>query len=142
MAHNDKLEWNEDWESFVRRVGQSFDRGLDNRAVTELFAGRQVIWVGKVTGKRLDGDRPGIKLQMPLVVFEMSDGKRGSVDYLFVHLNAEDIASWEGIELGSSVRFQTAIDGANGIFPGIRWVNFKNNRGTIMLGAHGAVALA
>jgi len=141
MVQTNKPNWNEDWEAFVRSVGQSFDHGLDDRAVTRLYSGRPAIWTGKVTRLRLDGDRPGVQLEMPLIEFDFSDGRRGRVDYLFLHLVPEDVQSWKQVVVGAAVRFQTSINGAEGIFPGIRWCDFDDNRGTVMFGTTGGILL-
>ena len=138
---NVTANWREDWQAFVRLAAESFSQGMDERAVTQLYGGKPATWTGVIAGKRLNGDRPGIKMRMPVVSFDLSDGRRVTVNHLFLHLRPENVASWQDPEIGSTVRFQTLIE-ADGIFPGIQWLDTEDNCATLLFGTKGGIALA
>ncbi len=137
----DETSWTTDWHSFVASVGAAFDAGLDDSAVTERFAGQTVTWVGRVSEKRLNGENPGIQLDMPVAHVELSDGRRSTVDYLFLHLAEQDVESWRNVETGATVRFNASITHGNGPFPGIQWSDLDEKRGVILIATENATFL-
>ena len=45
-------DWTTDWASFIQDVAASFDRGLSDRAVTDQYAGRLVVWEGTIDARK------------------------------------------------------------------------------------------
>ena len=131
-----ELGWKNNWELFVKSVGASFDQGLDDEAVTDLYAGQSVEWTGTIAEIRLD-DRPGIQLNMPLVEVERANGQAARVDYLFLRLKDSDVEFWRHVVLGTTLRFTTQIRRAVGPFPGVRWSDLEDRRGIIMFATDG-----
>jgi hypothetical protein len=144
---NDQMEtpmgseenWMGDWEAFVNAVGRLFGSGLDDDAVTGQFAGKQVVWKGKVRNKRLEITRPGIQMEMPAVTVNLTDGRHAKVDFLFLTLREGEAESWRGIDAGTDIHFATQIRGSSGPFAGISWSDLGDNRGLILFLTDGAV---
>jgi hypothetical protein len=136
-----EMAWTNDWETFVNDVGELFRRGLDNNMVSERFAGKRVVWKGTVAGKRLGIARPGIQMTMPAVNIDFPDGKRVTVDFLFLTLRAEDLQFWLDTEVGATLRFATQIRRSSGPFPGIECSRLDEDGGVILFLTDGAIPL-
>jgi len=135
----DEQKWVEDWEAFVNSVAELFGGGLDDASVTERFAGKRVVWKGKVAGKRLAIARPGIQMEMPEVAVELADCRHAKVDFLFLTLREGEHESWRDTRIGADIHFATRIRQSSGPFAGISWSDLGDNRGLILFLTDGAV---
>lgn len=133
--------WTIDWESFVRSVGDLFNQGLDNRTVTEQFAGTPVVWTGRVAEKRFDTDRPGVQMEMQPIEVKLPGGRVAIVDYLFLTLNDGDMPLWNDVKVGTPLRFTTRIRKASGPFTGVSWSDLDERRGVVLFLTEGAAPL-
>jgi hypothetical protein len=133
--------WQSDWSTFIRDVASYFESGLSDVEVSQIFGGRPVHWVGKVSEVQLDDELPSARMDMPPIKIKLSDGRFTTADYLFLRVSDEAVDSWRGVPDGSTVRFTAMIGTGKVPFPAISWADLGGKKGYISIDANQAVSL-
>jgi hypothetical protein len=134
-------DWQSDWGAFIRDVASYFDRGSSDVEVSQVFGGRPVCWVGKVSEKQLDDELPSVTMDMPPIDVKLSDGRFTTADYLFLRVSNTEVNAWRSVPGGSTVRFTAMIGIGKGPFPAISWAKLSSQKGFIAIEANQAASL-
>ena len=119
--------WQRDWGEFVRAVAAMALAGADDRRITSVFCGHEVVWCGEVSDLDLDDEfTPGARLTMPEVDMSEFQERVAGTRHLFLPAGGRHSAVWQGVSVGRRISFRTRISTGNPIFAGVKWHRLPN----------------
>jgi hypothetical protein len=136
---SDQQRWQYDWQNFVETAAAFFGEGKSAREVTEHFAGRQVVWTGTVLKNQAEEAARGIRMDIPPVDVALPDGRYGTIDFVALRIDRDDVPKWQGIKEKTVVRFQCTLSWGNRLFAGLNWSDVGDGKGYIGISTERAV---
>jgi len=102
--------WNNDWPSFIHKIGECYSLGMNSDELNDCFGGKEVCWIGEVSSIELDEEyAPGIGFNMTPVKVSLPDGKVVRSNSVGILTEGTDRSVWADLCIGELVQFYASI---------------------------------
>lgn len=116
-------DWQNSWEAFIAQVAELYKQGKSDVDIARHLSGNAVAWEGVVEKLRLsERYAPGVNMRMPKTRVTLPSGIAVYGSFLAVGVKAEGSLSWQGVSVGSVVRFVGTIPETDGLMAGV-WIS-------------------
>jgi len=113
--------WQTDWSEFCALLARLRDSGWDNARISSHLKDKPVAWKGVVLSP---GDDDSIQVDMPEQLIPLKGKRELKTFHIVAKYDEPERTKWMRLSEGDEISFTAEINGATGVFPGIRLVDF------------------
>ena len=127
-----RLPWQNDWNDFVKVLGERLRQGADSEKITAEFGSQLITWTGTLKAQLLDDPAPMVTISLPEAEIRLGDSGSVHLSDLSVPAARDAVSVWQDIPIGTCLSF-TAVLGGSSVFPPVQVHRLSTGRTVVMV---------